>query len=158
MEILAAKFRYIYLRNFSVFREIIGTKFREISRNKFLFRIHFVFREIKKSTFVSTHPSIASPPPPKTIGEGPDVISTVKVGAVEWVRPLHFLLQSDGFSRQGSSSYLPNSSYRPIQLSSSIGKEKLMLRRLFTHTKKNFALSVCFSPSVFYICNIFLLS
>jgi hypothetical protein len=42
--------RNIY-RNSEKFREIIGTKFREVSRNKFLFRIKF--RNQKKSTFVS---------------------------------------------------------------------------------------------------------
>jgi hypothetical protein len=49
-----AKFCIKVLRNFAKFREILVTKFREISRNKFYFRIYFVFREIEKKTFVST--------------------------------------------------------------------------------------------------------
>jgi hypothetical protein len=53
-KIYFAKFRLKVLRNFAKFREIIVTKFREISLNIFQFRINFVFREIEKKTFVST--------------------------------------------------------------------------------------------------------
>jgi hypothetical protein len=44
-------------RNFAtIFSEISRNNCYEISRNKFLFSINFVFREIKKSTFLSTLP------------------------------------------------------------------------------------------------------
>jgi hypothetical protein len=47
------KFCNFVLRNFSKFCKIIHTKFFEIFRNKFYFRINFVFREIEKVSFVS---------------------------------------------------------------------------------------------------------
>ena len=46
-----AKFRLKVSRKF---REISQNISYEISRNKFYFRIYFVFREIEKKTFVST--------------------------------------------------------------------------------------------------------